>query len=93
MTRVDAGDRLLAAAIGGEDGDGGPGGAVALLKAVRDVIRDEGGVARPVRPHLVKALGANRAARLLAELTGAPRKAFYARAVALTDDDDAEGEE
>ncbi|AFK55305.1 uroporphyrin-III C/tetrapyrrole (corrin/porphyrin) methyltransferase [Tistrella mobilis KA081020-065] len=43
-------------------------------------------------PPLVKALGANRAARLLAELTGAPRKAFYARAVALTGDDDAEGE-
>jgi hypothetical protein len=59
VSRADAGARLLAAAVGrGEGGDGGDGGAVALLRAVRDLIREEGGVARLVRPHLVKALGA-----------------------------------
>jgi len=50
-----AGARLLAAA---EGSDGGDGGAVALLSTVRDLIREEGSMARLVRPHLIKALSA-----------------------------------
>ncbi|MEN2977359.1 16S rRNA (cytidine(1402)-2'-O)-methyltransferase [Tistrella sp. 25B02-3] len=45
--------------------------------------RLDAGAVDKLLPPLVKAMGAARAARLLAEITGSPRRAFYARAAAL----------
>ena len=45
------------AAAGGDAAAAAPG-PIALLNIIRLIVRDEGNVARPVRPHLVKALTA-----------------------------------